>query len=274
MTRPGNRTRPLLSAAMSGLALLGLWSTPVSSWRAALGDLGPSGWLDADPLGTASAFAWYLAVASASYLLLICAANLFASWRCDRQSARTRDRRTSGRAVRVLASLTPRFLAVASAGVILVSSPAGAADRPSPTSPPPVMELIDPADAPATSTAPHTSLPWARENSTPTTPTTPTTPLSPTTPATPATALSPTTPATPATALTTSLGDPEHLVRPGENFWLIAESTLTNRGPGTPPGVVEIADYWRQLIEANRDRLVDPAEPDLILTGQVFVLPR
>jgi nucleoid-associated protein YgaU len=32
-------------------------------------------------------------------------------------------------------------------------------------------------------------------------------------------------------------------------------------------------DYWAQLVDANRDRLVDPDDPDLLLPGQVLVLP-
>ena len=34
-----------------------------------------------------------------------------------------------------------------------------------------------------------------------------------------------------------------------------------------------MAAYWRRLIEANRGRLVDPDDPDLVLPGQRFVLP-
>jgi hypothetical protein len=31
--------------------------------------------------------------------------------------------------------------------------------------------------------------------------------------------------------------------------------------------------YLHRLVEANRDRLVDPANPDLVHPGQVMVLP-
>ena len=35
----------------------------------------------------------------------------------------------------------------------------------------------------------------------------------------------------------------------------------------------EVASYWRRLIAANEDRLVDPGNPDLLLPGQELVLP-
>ncbi|MFN7149278.1 MAG: hypothetical protein ACK4V6_07335 [Microthrixaceae bacterium] len=63
-----------------------------------------------------------------------------------------------------------------------------------------------------------------------------------------------------------------HRVQPGEHFWSIAEQVVTERvGPTATDAA--IAAYWRQLVEVNRDRLVDPDDPDLILPGQVFDLP-
>ena len=59
-----------------------------------------------------------------------------------------------------------------------------------------------------------------------------------------------------------------HTVLPGEHFWGIAEQVVAERGL-----TVTVADYWRLLIEANRSRLVDPDDPDLIHPGQVLVLP-
>ncbi len=61
-------------------------------------------------------------------------------------------------------------------------------------------------------------------------------------------------------------------VRSGDHLWHIAEATLVVRG-GAAPDEATTAIYWRRLIAANRDRLVDPSNPDLILPGQVFVLP-
>ncbi|MGQ0744768.1 MAG: LysM peptidoglycan-binding domain-containing protein [Acidimicrobiales bacterium] len=53
-------------------------------------------------------------------------------------------------------------------------------------------------------------------------------------------------------------------VGPGESFWSRAERLA----PGE-----EVGAYWRELIEVNRDRLADPANPDLIFPGQQFRLP-
>ena len=35
----------------------------------------------------------------------------------------------------------------------------------------------------------------------------------------------------------------------------------------------DVADYWMTLIEANRRRLHDPANPDLLFPGQTLDLP-
>jgi nucleoid-associated protein YgaU len=50
------------------------------------------------------------------------------------------------------------------------------------------------------------------------------------------------------------------VVEPGDHLWSIAERTA--------PG--DVVRYWLALVEANRDRLADP---DLVLPGQVLVLP-
>jgi hypothetical protein len=57
------------------------------------------------------------------------------------------------------------------------------------------------------------------------------------------------------------------IVQPGESFWAKAEQM---RGSVSEAAVI---DYWLALIDANRERLVRPGDPDLILPGQVFVLP-
>jgi hypothetical protein len=61
-------------------------------------------------------------------------------------------------------------------------------------------------------------------------------------------------------------------VTAGESFWSIAEE-LVAEGLGHPPSDDEVAPYWRALIDANRDRLVVTADPDLIVPGQVLTLP-
>jgi len=60
-------------------------------------------------------------------------------------------------------------------------------------------------------------------------------------------------------------------VRPGESFWSEAERVTRSRSGAATD--VDISGYWTTLIEHNRDRLVDPANPDLIYPGQRFELP-
>jgi nucleoid-associated protein YgaU len=66
--------------------------------------------------------------------------------------------------------------------------------------------------------------------------------------------------------------DALHTVRPGESLWRIAEDHL-EAAWGRIPRDAEVVPYWRDVIERNRDRLVVPDDPDLILPGQVLVLP-
>lgn len=64
----------------------------------------------------------------------------------------------------------------------------------------------------------------------------------------------------------------EVVVEPGDNLWDISEDRLADdldREPTDP----ETAPYWRDVMAANHDRLVDPANPSLIHPGQVLVLP-
>ena len=58
----------------------------------------------------------------------------------------------------------------------------------------------------------------------------------------------------------------------GDNLWRIAESVL-ERSSGQAPSPAAVVPYWRSLIEANRSRLRDPADPGLIFAGQVLALP-
>jgi len=58
----------------------------------------------------------------------------------------------------------------------------------------------------------------------------------------------------------------------GDHLWSIAARTLGTR-LGRDAGDDEVQRYWTALIEANRSRLADPSNPDLIFAGQVFVLP-
>jgi len=64
----------------------------------------------------------------------------------------------------------------------------------------------------------------------------------------------------------------EVTVERGDSFWSIAEATLTDAWDRTPT-TAETATYWKLLVDANRDRLAPPHDPDLIYPGQVFDLP-
>ena len=64
----------------------------------------------------------------------------------------------------------------------------------------------------------------------------------------------------------------EVTVESGDNLWAVAEEQLTT-DLGRTPTDDEIAPYWHELIVVNGDRLVEPANPSLIYTGQVLTLP-
>jgi hypothetical protein len=61
-------------------------------------------------------------------------------------------------------------------------------------------------------------------------------------------------------------------VAAGDSLWTIAAHTL-EAARGLPPTEAELHGYWGSLIEVNRVRLADPANPDLIFPGQSLVLP-
>lgn len=64
-------------------------------------------------------------------------------------------------------------------------------------------------------------------------------------------------------------------VMAGDSFWSIATELLADRAgtAGRPPAERDVRRYWLQLIETNRDRLADPANPDLLIPGQQLRLP-
>lgn len=89
------------------------------------------------------------------------------------------------------------------------------------------------------------------------------------------TATTTTTTMTPSTAeapLPTAAAPTTTVVSRGDSLWSIAERTVTGR-LGRPARDHETAPYWRVLIEVNRQRLVDPTNPDLIHPGQELILP-
>jgi hypothetical protein len=61
-------------------------------------------------------------------------------------------------------------------------------------------------------------------------------------------------------------------VERGDHMWQIATDVLHEAWHRTPSDA-EVVWYWRQLIEANRSRLLDEHNADLILVGQELLLP-
>jgi hypothetical protein len=64
---------------------------------------------------------------------------------------------------------------------------------------------------------------------------------------------------------------PSWRVEAGDSFWSIAAETVAE--PGETPTDRRVIGYWRRLVEANRGRLLDPGNPDLLVPDQEFVLP-
>jgi hypothetical protein len=64
---------------------------------------------------------------------------------------------------------------------------------------------------------------------------------------------------------------PSWTVEAGDSFWSIAAETLAE-AEGAPTDR-RVIGYWRRLVEANRGRLLDPGNPDLLVPGQELVLP-
>lgn len=62
------------------------------------------------------------------------------------------------------------------------------------------------------------------------------------------------------------------IVKPGDNFWSVARFLLSD-DRGHPPEPTLLANYWRRLVDANRDRLVHADAPDLLFPGQELVVP-
>ncbi len=61
-------------------------------------------------------------------------------------------------------------------------------------------------------------------------------------------------------------------IAPGEHLWAVASETLADSWHRAPTDA-EITPYWHQLIETNRNRLIDSSNADYVLAGQTFVLP-
>lgn len=61
-------------------------------------------------------------------------------------------------------------------------------------------------------------------------------------------------------------------VQSGDHLWHIA-TTVMGDHLDRPAADDEVTPYWTRLIEANRDRLPDPDNPDLLLPGLVLIVP-
>jgi hypothetical protein len=221
--------------ALAGPAT-GRWST-VESWYDAVGAATAA--ITALRLLAVGLAAW-LAVAAALQLL-----STFAPLRAVRHLADAVSPRALQRLAHGAAGLA---LTVGLAGPPAPPDPAGTA----------VMEVLEAGEPTPTTTTTTTRAPTPTTTST-TTPTPSTAPPSPT-PSPPA--------PVPAPAPPPSLPLEEVVVAPGDSFWSLAVDAVTDR-----PARGEVDRYWRQLIEANRARLVDPGNPDLLYPGQRLRLP-
>ena len=84
----------------------------------------------------------------------------------------------------------------------------------------------------------------------------------------------PITPTTTAPSVVTHPPSPprQHLVARGENFWTIAQDTLSS-SLRRDPTEKEVTAYWRMLVDANQRTLRKTNNPDLLFAGQVIELP-
>ena len=64
----------------------------------------------------------------------------------------------------------------------------------------------------------------------------------------------------------------EVVIGAGDHLWSVAERALAVAW-GRPPVDAEVAPFWQQVVEVNRPRLADPANPDLLFVGQVVAVP-
>ena len=153
--------------------------------------------------------------------------------------------------------MSPRWLTRLAHGAAGLAVTVGLAGPPVPSDPAgtAVMEVLEePGSATSTTTTPTTTT----TTTTTTTPTTTTTERS--------------RPRAPLRRRPTRAPPPiaaeEVVVARGDSFWSLAvEAVAASSRPAT------VDAYWRRLVELNRPRLVDPANPDLLYPGQVLVLP-
>lgn len=192
-------------------------------------------------------------IATLGYLALVATTQLVALVAPGTKLARAVDR------------VAPRALALATAGLIITSGSTAAAS-PAPTTTSPggdqggvTMQILSPSSPRPGSPAaePRTSIPR---------PPTTIAPADPVPTADPVRSVDPST-AVPSPSVTPL----RYVVQRGDHLWSIAERAVSLDGMTADASVVD--RYWRALIDTNRDRLIDPGDPDLILPGQELELP-
>jgi hypothetical protein len=154
--------------------------------------------------------------------------------------------------------VAPRFLRSVACGAASLSLSAGLLPAAVPIGggPPPGTAVMVPLDAVVTTTATTGTSPTTTQATRPPTTMTTAVPRPEPVPAT--------TTSEPAEPRPDAPPADEVAVRPGDSFWSIAEDHA---------GRTEVVAYWRELIEVNRERLVDRSNPDLLYPGQVLRLP-
>ena len=198
-------------------------------------------WLDArDPVVAAFAVVRLVAVGALWYLVFVTALGTVLRMAGAVSLVRMADRVTVGPVRRMLAGSVT--LGLAASGVVAVAAPAlrvpvAAVGQPTPstTAPPPAtvtMHLLSPSER----SGPPAVVPG------------------------------------PGVRPATTEPARRWTVKPGECFWSIAESVLTESS-GRVPTDAEIVPYWRRLIDANRSQLAQERDPDLIFPGQIFTVP-
>ncbi|HEY5888280.1 MAG TPA: hypothetical protein VIT24_11165 [Acidimicrobiales bacterium] len=187
----------------------------------------------------------------ATYVTLVLVAVLLASLRLLPSTLRRAvDRWTSGGIAGGIRRLVGA--SVIALGVLPLQPVAAQADPA-----PPVLAPADLPEAPSAEPAPRLE------------------PLAPTTTVpTPAAPLVPHPPEArpPTPSVTGPVVERSVTVAVGDSFWSIAEQQVTTQ-LGRTPTDTEVVEPWLALIDANRDRLVDPTDPDLLHPGQVLRLP-
>ncbi|MBO0692980.1 MAG: hypothetical protein J2P58_08790, partial [Acidimicrobiaceae bacterium] len=78
--------------------------------------------------------------------------------------------------------------------------------------------------------------------------------------------------ASPAGVAPTTTTSGTWVVRPGDHLWSISEQTLAAAW-GAPPALEQLGPYWWRVVTANRARLPDPDNIDLLFPGDVVTLP-